>query len=172
MTAAQRSKVARPARPVSWSWMDWMLRVSSAGVDPCTVLAQRAALLDREHSDLPTRSNGSTMTSKRRTNVVGVFPNPSALLRLVGAVLIEQHDEGEAGDRRYFFEASMLELKTMNAPAETIEEVNLIIQQLRLHRPRRRAIRPRILYRDLCARRHRQPISHANQRPPFAGTHI
>lgn len=55
-----------------------------------------------------------------------MFPNPGALLRLAGAVLIEQHDEWEAGDRRYFSEASMLELATMNAPADTIEEVNLI----------------------------------------------
>ena len=58
---------------------------------------------------------------KRRTDVVGVFPNPAALLRLAGAVLIEQHDEWEAGDRRYFSENSMLELKTMNTPADTIE---------------------------------------------------
>jgi transposase-like protein len=62
----------------------------------------------------------------RRTDVVGVFPNPAALLRLAGSVLIEQHNEWEAGDRRYFSAASMLELKAMNVAAETIGEVNLI----------------------------------------------
>ena len=54
------------------------------------------------------------------------FPNPAALLRLAGAVLIEQHDEWEAGDRRYFSENSMLELASMNTATDTIEEVNLI----------------------------------------------
>jgi len=49
---------------------------------------------------------------KRRTDVVGTFPNPAALLRLAGHVLIEQHDEWDGADRRYFSEHSMAQLLT------------------------------------------------------------
>ncbi|NYD57151.1 transposase-like protein [Nocardioides marinisabuli] len=44
---------------------------------------------------------------KRRSRVVGIFPNAAAVLRLVGAILGDMHDEWISGDRRYLTEESL-----------------------------------------------------------------
>ena len=44
---------------------------------------------------------------KRRANVVGIFPDDASVIRLLGAVLLEVHDDWQTTDRRYLSEASM-----------------------------------------------------------------
>ena len=63
---------------------------------------------------------------KRRTNVVGIFPNDAAFIRLVCSKLLEQQEEWQLERRRFFSEASMAKIPepeeafvlTDGAPAE------------------------------------------------------
>ena len=50
---------------------------------------------------------------KRRADVVQVFPDSDSVTRLIGSVLLEQHEEWQYGERRYLSQASLRRLTDM-----------------------------------------------------------
>jgi len=98
-------------------------QVAAALAGPCP---QIAAMLDAAEPDLtafaqmPTEhwhkiwSNNPierlNREIKRRTDVVQVFPDTASVARLIGAVLIDQHEEWQYGERHYLSEISMRRL--------------------------------------------------------------
>ena len=64
---------------------------------------------------------------KRRTNVVGIFPNDASIVRLVTAVCVETPDEWAVAQRRYLSEESMAKLFTPTPSTSHEPEVPLPI---------------------------------------------
>jgi len=92
---AQWRKVADQLRPKLPKLADLM---DSAEDDVLAHMAWPKELRAKLHSTNPLERLNKEI--KRRTNVVGIFPNDAAIVRLVGALMLEQNDEW-AVTRRY-----------------------------------------------------------------------
>jgi len=67
---------------------------------------------------------------KRRSNVIGIFPNEAGVIRLAGSVLLEMHDEWQVAERRYLSEGSMAKLYAIDNDELNTKEVGPSTNQL------------------------------------------
>jgi putative transposase len=106
--------------------VETMLR--EAAVDVCAFAAFPTAHWKKIWSTNPLERVNKEI--KRRTNVVGIFPNEAGVLRLAGSILLEVHDEWQVSERRYLSEASMAKLYESDNDGADTKEVGAKTKEL------------------------------------------
>ena len=108
-----------------WQWVTEMLRKQFPSAVPVMEAARDDVLaflnFPQEHWRKVWSTNPLERLNKeikRRTNDVGIFPNDAAIVRLVGAQLLEQQEEWQLERRRFFSEATMAKIPE---PDEALE---------------------------------------------------
>ncbi len=102
--AAARSHLSEVVQTLQGRWPKATAVLEQAAEDLLAHMAFPSSHWSRIDSTNPLERLNREV--KRRTEVVGVFPNEASVLRLVGAVLLESDDEWQV-ERRYFSQSSM-----------------------------------------------------------------
>jgi transposase-like protein len=120
-----RSQLDEVTRMLEGQFPDVATMLGDAGEDLLAFAAFPQAHWRKLWSTNPLeRLNGEI---KRRTNVVGIFPNDAAIARLVSAVVVEAHDEWAVAERRYLSEESMAKITAEPIVQAVTEEVPLAV---------------------------------------------
>jgi len=135
-----RSIFAQPDTVSTWNQYHRVVAEIEGRFPEATALLEEAApellafcQLPKEHWRQIWSNNPQERLNKeirRRTDVVGIFPNRAAVIRLVGAILAEQHDEWAVA-RRYMSAESLAKARLQlidTEPTEQPEEVMTIEQ--------------------------------------------
>jgi putative transposase len=97
--------------------------LEAARADICAFTAFPKAVWRQIWSNNP-RVERLNREIRRRTDVVGIFPDRTSIVRLIGAVLAEQHDEWTEG-RRYLGLDILTRAQTVEAKTEEVTEPEL-----------------------------------------------